>query len=114
MTTPAYDFERVADDLMAVAADVRLGEVFGAPCITSAGKAFAALDQGTGAMAFKLGDGDAGPAGGGPWDPRGDGHPVPGWVVVPHDRRLPGLRVPPGPVRAARRPPVGGGRGPRR
>lgn len=89
--TPSYDFERVAEDLMAVAADVRLDEVFGARCISSAGKAFAALDEASGGMAFKLvddGERDAAMAieGAGPWDPKGQGRPLPDWVVVPHER----------------------------
>lgn len=87
--TPSYDFERVAEDLMAVAADVRLGEVFGAVCITSAGKAFAALDEASGAMAFKLAEDDQRDEamaidGAGPWDPKGQGRPLPDWVAVPH------------------------------
>lgn len=90
MTTPAYDFERVAEDLMAVAANVRIGEVYGSPSILADGKAFAALDEKAGAMAFKLPDGEEDEAmslpGAGPWDARGTGEPVRGWVLVPHDR----------------------------
>jgi hypothetical protein len=89
VTTPAYDFERVAEDLISVAADVRLGDVFGARCIEAAGTAFAALDEPTGGMAFKLAeeaDRDAALAldGAGPWDPKGTGRPLRDWVLVPH------------------------------
>jgi hypothetical protein len=91
VTTPAYDFERVAEDLMAVAANVRLAEVFGAPSITADGKAFAALDDRAGGMAFKLTeDGQRDEAlalpGAEPWDPRGTGRPMSDWVLVPHDQ----------------------------
>lgn len=75
---------------MAVAANVRLAEVFGAPSITADGRAVAALDEKAGAMAFKLSDdGERDDAlrlaGAASWDPRSTGQPLRDWVLVPHD-----------------------------
>lgn len=91
MSTPEYDFERVAEDLIAVAADVRMGDLFGVPCITTAGKAFAAFQPDAGLMAFKLLEDDERERaqalpGAATWDPKGDGRGMPDWVAVPHDQ----------------------------
>ncbi|HEX8581283.1 MAG TPA: hypothetical protein VF640_03090 [Acidimicrobiales bacterium] len=90
MSTPAFDFERVAEDLMAVAANVRIGEVFGVPALTADGRAVAALDEKAGGMAFKLTDDGArdeamGLDGADAWDPRSSGRAVADWVLVPHE-----------------------------
>lgn len=83
--TPAQRFAEVAAEL----ADqgVAVARVYGVPGLLAGGRAFACLTPD--GLACRLGEGTAAHRAGTAlpgalaFDPRGRGHPLPGWVVVP-------------------------------
>jgi hypothetical protein len=119
--TPAQRFAEVVAEL--AGHGVAVAKVFGVPGLLAGGRAFACLTPeglacrlGSGSPAHRAGRAVAGAR---PFDPRGRGHPLPDWVVVPfsaqqdwgryaaaahlqaHERDLPGGahpgQAPPGP-----------------